>query len=159
MDSVEDSESAAGVDAEPEMEGDTALVTPNEPAAEFTEPVGPEGASADAGGADAGDADEQEPDTIARPNDEYLVWDPVRIHTGKEVMERLRAFAESTRRKVVESGSYQRQDGRSVRFAHAAFCALLCARMRVEMRMYWGHRPCRRSSGWWAALTSARAPP
>lgn len=41
-------------------------------------------------------------------------WDPVHVHTGEEVMARLRAYATACRAASIASGSYARQDGRVV---------------------------------------------
>ena len=44
----------------------------------------------------------------------WVDWDPVHVHTGDEVMKRLRAYAEACRSSSMASGGYTRDDGRAV---------------------------------------------
>ena len=104
------SESSSEEDDEEDDEDEDEDATEElEAEAEATAEAEPE---AEAAGSDA--AAEVEPEAEGAATDLYLNWDPVKIHTGAEVMARLRAFAEASRAKAEASGSYQRPDGRSV---------------------------------------------
>eukprot|EP01051_Picozoa_sp_SAG22_P000396 SAG22_NODE_10_length_35702_cov_72.266992_17_plen_683_part_00 len=106
---------AAGAAAAAEPEAEAAeTAQPAQPAATAAaddEPAPEDGEPAEEGAAAAAVAAAA---AIAAAGDKYLVWDAVKIHTGAEVMARLRAFALASRAKVAEAGGYQRPDGRSV---------------------------------------------
>ena len=67
-----------------------------------------------ANGSNAATLSEAQDSSTLDESSVWLDWDPVHVHTGDEVMKRLRAYAEACRSSSMASGGYTREDGRAV---------------------------------------------